>query len=112
MPTVGDFVINEGNKIGKRVQLQEAVDGRFDLVKSGLLLPYGVRYRLNFWEGFENVVFPEVNCTGYHAEGGRQVRGCGGIVPFAGKSYDAKDLRVGGRNGGASVTVDEAFEKS
>ena len=56
------------------------------------------------------MVFPKVNCTGEHAQGGRRVRGCGGIVPSAGKSNNARYCGVGGRNGGVSVAVGETFE--
>ena len=56
------------------------------------------------------MVFPEVNCPGYHAEGGRHVRGLGGIVSSQGMSNNNEDCGVGGRHGGASVTVDGLFE--
>ena len=39
----GDFASDEGNEISNRVRLQEAVDGRRELVKSVLLPPHGVR---------------------------------------------------------------------
>ena len=77
----GDFASNERDEIGYRVRLQEAVDGCCELAGSGLLPPRGVRYRLKFWEGGGNVVFPEVIYPGYHAEVGQLVQGCGGIVP-------------------------------
>ena len=51
--------------------------------------------------------FPEVNCPGDHTEGGQHFQGCGGIVPSPGNINDAGDCVVGGRHGGASVTVDE-----
>ena len=38
----GDFVSDEGNEIGNRVRLQEAVYGRRGLVKSGILPPHSV----------------------------------------------------------------------
>ena len=71
----------------------------------------GVGYRLKFWEGGENMVFPKVNCPRDHAEGGRRVRGHSGIVPSTGTSDDARYCRLGGRYGGASVTVGGAFKR-
>ena len=108
----GEFASNEGNEIGDRVRLQEAVDGRRELVEAVLLPPRGVGGRLKFWEGGGNVVFPEVNCLGYHAEGGQQVRGCGGIVQSEGTGNDAGYCRVGGIHSGASVTMDGAFKSN
>ena len=55
------------------------------------------------------MVFPKVKCLGDHAEGGRHVQGCGGIVPYASTSIDAGDRGVGRRHGGSSVTVDSFF---
>ena len=55
------------------------------------------------------MVFPKVNCLGDHAEGGRHVQGCGGIVPYASTSNAAGDRGVGRRHGGSSVTVDRFF---
>ena len=52
------------------------------------------------------MVFTEVNCPGDHTEGRQHVQGCGGIVPSPGTSNDSGDCVVGGRHGGASVTVD------
>ena len=46
----GDSVRNGGNDISDIVRLQEAVDGRSELVKAGLLPPCRFGYRLNFWE--------------------------------------------------------------
>ena len=37
------FASNEGNEISNIVRLQDAVDGRRELVKSVLLPPHGVR---------------------------------------------------------------------
>ena len=91
------------------MRLQEDVDGQRKLVEAGLLLPHGVVDRLNFGEGGGNVILPEVNCTGYHAEGKLRFRGCDGIVPSAGTSNNARYFGVGGRHGGASVTMDGAF---
>ena len=62
-----DFARNEGNEIGNRVRLQEAVDGKRELVEAVLLTPRGVVDRLNFWEGGGNVGFTKVNCLGDHA---------------------------------------------
>ena len=103
---------NEGNDIGDRVRLQEAVDGWRKLVKAGLLLPCGVRYRLKFCEVGGNVIFPKVKIPGKHAEGRRLFQGYDVIVVFAGVSDNAGDRRVGGRHFGASVTVDGAFESN
>ena len=58
------------------------------------------------------MLFPEVNCPGDHAEGGRRVRGCGGIVLSGGTSNDAGYSRVGGRHGRYSVTMDGAFQSN
>ena len=58
------------------------------------------------------MVFTEVTCPGDHAEGGQQVRGCVGIVSSAGTSDNTRDHRVGGRHGGASVTVNGAFKSN
>ena len=58
---------DEGNEIGNRVRLQEAVDGKRELVEAVLLTPRGVVDRLNFWEGGGNVGFTKVNCLGDHA---------------------------------------------
>ena len=52
------------------------------------------------------MVFPDVKCPGDHTEGVQHVQGCGGIVPSPGTSNDAIDCVLGGRHGGASVTVD------
>ena len=60
----GYLASNEGNEIGDIVRLQEAVDGKNELVEAGLLTPRGVRDGLMFWEGGLNVVFPEANCPG------------------------------------------------
>ena len=56
------------------------------------------------------MVFPKVNCLGDHAEGGRHVQGCGGIVPYASTSNNAGDCGVGRRHGGSSVTVDRFLD--
>ena len=56
------------------------------------------------------MVFTKVKCPGDHAEGGRHVQGCGGIVPSAGMRNGAGDCRVGGILGGASVTIYGSFE--
>ena len=53
-----DFMSDEGNEIGNRVQLQEAIDVQCELVKAGLFPPRVVGYGLKFWEGGGNVVFP------------------------------------------------------
>ena len=45
----GDFMSDEGDDIGDRVQLQEAVDGWRELAKAVLLPTRSVRYRLKFW---------------------------------------------------------------
>ena len=80
------FVIDEGNEVGDRVQLQESIDNQQYFVEAGLLPPHSVRYGLKFWEVDGNVVFTEVNCPGGHAEDVRWVRGLGGIVMYAGMS--------------------------
>ena len=69
----GDFARNEGNEIGDRVRLQEAVYGQHDLVEAVLLPPHGVGCGLKFWEEVGNVEFTEVNFPGYHAKGGKRV---------------------------------------
>ena len=56
------------------------------------------------------MVFTKVKCPGDHAEGGRHVQGCGVIVLYAGMSNGAGDCGVGGRIGGASVTIYGSFE--
>ena len=58
------------------------------------------------------MVFPKVNCPGDHDEGGQQVRGYVEIVLSAGTSEDTVDCGVGGRHGGASVTMDGAFKSN
>ena len=58
------------------------------------------------------MVFHEVNFPGDHDEGGQWVQGCVRIVSSTGTSNDARDSRVGERNGGMSVTVDGAFEQN
>ena len=70
----GGFARNEGNGIGDRMRIQEAVDGHRKLVKAGLILPCSIRDNLRFWDGGRNVVFPKVNCLGDHAAGGRPVK--------------------------------------
>ena len=64
---------HEGNDSSKILQLQEAVDGQQYFVKAVLLLPQDVVDSLDFWDRGENVVFPEVNCPGDHAQGGQCV---------------------------------------
>ena len=96
----GEFTRKDGNEIGDRVRLQEAVDGRRKLVKSCLLPPCSVGDGLDFWEVDRNVVFPKVKYPGDHAEGGQRVQGCSLIVPFTGTSENDGDIRVDGRHGG------------
>ena len=55
------------------------------------------------------MVFPKMNFSGYHAECGRQVQGYGEIAPSTGTSEEVIDHKVGGRYGGASVTMDREF---
>ena len=106
----GDFARDEGNDIGDRVQLKEAIDGQNELEKAGLLPPRGVGDGLIFWGGGGNLVFTNVNCLGDHSKGGCQVIYCGGIVLSTGTRNDAGDCGVGGRHGGASVPVGGAFK--
>ena len=91
------------------MRLQDAVDGRRELVKAGLIPPHSVGERLKFWEGGGNVLFPKVNCPGDNSEGGRQVRSCSGIVLITITSNNTGYCGVGGIHGGVSVTVYEAF---
>ena len=42
----GDFASDEGNEISNIVRLQDAVDGRRELVKAVLIPPHGVVDRL------------------------------------------------------------------
>ena len=107
----GDFARYEGNEIGGRVWLQEAVYGRRELAKSYLLPPHSVGDGLKFWEGNRNVVFTEVNCPGDYVEGGGWVWGCGGFLLSSGTSDEYRDSWVGGRHGGVSVVVGGAFER-
>ena len=58
------------------------------------------------------MVFPEVNYLGDHAKGGQRVQGCDVIVPSVGISNDARYLRVGGKHGGVSVTMDGALKSN
>ena len=51
------------------------------------------------------MVSPKVNSPGDHAEGRRQVRGRGVIMPPAGKSDSAGDRGLGGIHGGVIVVV-------
>ena len=69
----GGFTSNGGNDSSDILQLQEAVDGQQYFVKAVLLLPQDVVDSLDFWDRGENVVFPEVNCLGDHAQGGQCV---------------------------------------
>ena len=82
----GDFASDEGNDIGDRVWLQEAVDRWHEFLKDDFLLPLSVEDGLMFWEGDSNVVFTKVKCSEDHDEGGRQVWGRSGIVLSVGTS--------------------------
>ena len=43
------------------------------MAEANLLPPFSDEDRLNLWDGNGNVVFPKVNCPGYHSEGGQRV---------------------------------------
>ena len=58
------------------------------------------------------MVFPGVKSPGDHTEGERPVPNCSGIMPSSGTSDNAGYHIVCGRHGGASVTVDGAFESN